>query len=45
MLAIKRKLNNLSLIQKCKINQLIEKRTNNEAASEKFGIPRNTILT
>ena len=45
MLAIKRKLNNVSLIPKCKINQLIEKRMNNEAASAKFGIPRSTILT
>ena len=38
-------LNNVSLIQKCKINGLIENRMTNETASEKFGIPRNTILT
>ena len=38
-------LNNVSLIQKCKINGLIENRMTNETASEKFGIPRSTILT
>ena len=45
MSAVKRKLNNVSLIQKCKVIRLIEKEMTNNAASEKFEIPRNTIST
>ena len=45
MSAVKRKLNNVSLIQKCKIIRHIEKGMTNKAASEKFGIPKNTIST
>ena len=45
MSAIKWKLNNVSLIQKCKINRLIEKRMTNGAASERFENTRNTIST
>ena len=42
---VKRKLNNVSLIQKCKVIQLIKKGMINKAASEKFRTPRNTIST
>ena len=45
MSAVKRKLNNVSLIQKCKIIRHIEKGMTNKAASEKFGIPKNAIST
>ena len=45
MSAVKQKLNNVSLIQKYKVIWLIEKEMTNKAASEKFGIPRNTIST
>ena len=45
MSAVKQKLNNVSLIQKYKVIWLIEKKMTNKAASEKFGIPRNTIST
>ena len=45
MLAIKRKLKNVSFIQKCNVIRLTEKGMINKAACEKFGIPRNIILT
>ena len=45
MPAVKRKLHIVSLIQKCKVIWLIEKQITNKAASEKFGIPRNTLST
>ena len=45
MSAVKRKLKNVSLIQKCKITKLIEKGMANKVASEKFGISRKTIST
>ena len=43
MSAVKRKLNNVSLIQKCKIIRHIEKGMTNKAASEKFGIPKKVV--
>ena len=45
MSAIKGKLNNVSLIQKCKTIWIIEKEMTNKAASEKFRIPISTIST
>ena len=45
MSAVKRKLNNVSLIQKRKAIRLIEKAMTNKAAYEKFKIPGNTIST
>ena len=45
MLAVKRKLKNTNLIQKCQIIREIEKGMANKEASEKFGVPKNTIST
>ena len=45
MSALKRKLNNVSLIQKCQIIREIEKGMSNKEAAEKYGIPKNTIST
>ena len=45
MLAVKRKLKNTKLIQKCQIIRQIEKGMTNKEASEKFGVPKNTIFT
>ena len=39
MPAVKRKLKNAKLIQKCQIIRQIEKGMTNKEASEKFGIP------
>ena len=43
MSAVKRKLKNTKLIQKCQIIRQIEKGMTNKEASEKFGVPKNTI--
>ena len=45
MSAVKRKPKNTKLIQKCQIIRQIEKGINNKEASEKFGVPKNTIST
>ena len=45
MSAFKRKLKNTKLIQKCQIIRQIEKGMTNKEASEKFGVPKNTIST
>ena len=45
MSAVKRKLKNTKLIRKCQIIRQIEKGITNKEASEKFGIPKNTIST
>ena len=45
MSAVKRKLKNKKLIQKCQIIRRIEKGMTNKEASEKFGVPKNTIST
>ena len=45
MSAVKRKLKNTKLIQKCQIIRQIEKGVTNKEASEKFGVPKNTIST
>ena len=45
MSAVNRKLKNTKLIQKCQIIGQIEKGMTNKEASEKFGIPKNTIST
>ena len=45
MLAVKRKLENTKLIQKCQIIRQIEKGMTNKEASETFGVPKNTIST
>ena len=45
MSAVKRKLKNTKLIQKCQIIRQIEKGMTNKEASEKFGVPKNTIST
>ena len=45
MSAVKRKLKNTKLIQKCQIIRQIEKEMTNKEASEKFGVPKNTIST
>ena len=45
MSAVKRKLKNTKLIQKCQIIRQIEKGMTNNEASEKFGVPKNTIST
>ena len=45
MSALKRKLNNVSLIQKCQKIREIEKGMSNKEAAEKYGIPKNTIST
>ena len=45
MSTVKRKLNNESLIQKCKVIRIIEKGVTNKALSEKSGTPRNAIST
>ena len=42
MSAVKRKLKNTKLIQKCQIIRQIEKEMTNK---EKFGVPKNTIST
>ena len=42
---VKRKLKNTKLIQKCQIIRQIEKGMTNKEASEKFGVPKNTIST
>ena len=43
MSAVKRKLKNTKLIQKCQIIRQIEKGMTNNEASEKFGVPKKTI--
>ena len=43
MSAVKRKLNNTKLIQKCQIIRQIKKRMTNKEALEKFCVPKNTI--
>ena len=45
MSAVKRKLKNAKLIQKCQIIRQTEKGMTNKEASEKFGVPKNTIST
>ena len=45
MSAVKRKLKNTKILQKCKIIKEIEKGMTNKEASEKFGVPKNTIST
>ena len=45
MSAVKRKLKNTKLIQKCQIIRQIEKGMTNNEASEKFGVPKNPIST
>ena len=45
MSAVKRKLKNTKLIQKYQIIRQIEKGMTNKEASEKFGVPKNTIST
>ena len=45
MSAVKRQLKNTKLIQKCQIIRQIEKGMTNKKASEKFGVPKNTIST
>ena len=45
MSAVKRKLKNTKLIQKCQIIRQIEKGMTNKEASEKFSVPKNTIST
>ena len=42
---IKRKLETKTLIEKCNILREIEKGMTNKEASEKYGVPRNTIST
>ena len=41
----KTKLNNTKLVEKCQIIRHIEKGMTNKEASEKFGVPKNTIST
>ena len=45
MSAVKRKLNNVKLVEKCKIIKLIEKGMTNKEASDKFNVPKSTIST
>lgn len=45
MSAVKRKLKNTKILQKCKIIKEIEMGMTNKEASEKFGVPKNTIST
>ena len=45
MLAVKRKLKKTKWIQNCQIIRQIEKGMTNKEASEKFGVPKNTIST
>ena len=45
MSAVKRNLKNTKLIKKCQIIRQIEKGMTNKEASEKFGVPKNTIST
>ena len=45
MSAVKRKLKNTKLMQKFQIIRQIEKGMINKEASEKFGVPKNTIST
>ena len=45
MSAVKRKLKYRKLIRKCQIIRQIEKGMTNKEASEKFGVPKNTIST
>ena len=45
MSAVKQKLKNTKLIQRCQINRQIEKRMTNKETSEKFGVSKNTIST
>ena len=45
MSAVKQKFKKTKLIQKCQIIRQIEKRMTNKEASEKFGVPKNTIST
>ena len=45
MSTVKRKLKNTKLIQKCQIIREIEKGMTKMEASEKFGVPKNTIST
>ena len=45
MSAVKRKMKNTKLIQKWQIIRQIEKGMTNKEASEKFGVPKNTMST
>ena len=45
MLAVKQKLKNTKLMQKCQIIRQIEKGMTNKETSEKFGVPKNTVST
>ena len=45
MSSVKRKLTNKTLVQKCEIIRHIEKGMTNREASERFGVPKNTIST
>ena len=45
MSSVKRKLTNKTLVQKCEIIRHIEKGMTNKEASERFGVPKNTIST
>ena len=41
--SVKRKLTNKTLVQKCEIIRHIEKGMTDKEASERFGVPKNTI--
>ena len=45
MFVVQRKLGKISLMQKCMTIRLTEEEMTNKAASDKFGIPRNTFST
>ena len=45
MLAVKQKVKNTKLIQKCQIIRQIENGMTNKEPSEKFDVPKNTIST
>ena len=45
MSTVKRKLTNKSLKEKCEIVSYMENGMTNKEASEKFGVPKNTIST
>ena len=44
MSAVKRKLNNTKVIQKCQIIRQIEKGITNKEVSEKFGVPNTQYI-
>ena len=45
MSAVKREIKNTKILKKCQIIKYIENGMTNKEASEKFGIPKNTIST